>query len=74
MDVRVTPDLAGIDRVVEGRLAVSEVETAVAALRRGELVVLPTDTVYGLACSAGSESRRPTSTGSRAETRSSRRP
>ena len=33
----------------------SEIETAVAALRRGELVVLPTDTVYGLACSAGSE-------------------
>jgi L-threonylcarbamoyladenylate synthase len=28
---------------------------AVAALRRGELVVLPTDTVYGLACSAASE-------------------
>jgi len=33
---------------------VSEV-AAVAALRRGELVVIPTDTVYGLACTAGSE-------------------
>lgn len=30
-------------------------EDAVAALRRGELVVLPTDTVYGLACTAASE-------------------
>lgn len=28
------------------------VEAAVAALRAGELVVLPTDTVYGLACTA----------------------
>jgi L-threonylcarbamoyladenylate synthase len=34
---------------------VSEVETAVAALRRGDLVVLPTDTVYGLACAASDE-------------------
>ena len=33
----------------------SEIDTAVAAIRRGELVVLPTDTVYGLACTAGSE-------------------
>jgi L-threonylcarbamoyladenylate synthase len=30
---------------------VSGVEDAVAAIRRGELVVIPTDTVYGLACS-----------------------
>jgi L-threonylcarbamoyladenylate synthase len=29
---------------------VSSVEDAVAAIRAGELVVLPTDTVYGLAC------------------------
>jgi L-threonylcarbamoyladenylate synthase len=28
-----------------------DVEQAVAALRQGELVVIPTDTVYGLACS-----------------------
>ena len=28
----------------------SRVEEAVAALRAGALVVLPTDTVYGLAC------------------------
>lgn len=28
----------------------SSVEQAIAAIRRGELVVLPTDTVYGLAC------------------------
>jgi L-threonylcarbamoyladenylate synthase len=35
---------------------VSGAEVAVAALRRGELVVLPTDTVYGLACTAASES------------------
>jgi L-threonylcarbamoyladenylate synthase len=34
---------------------VSAIEPAVAALRRGELVVIPTDTVYGLACTAGSE-------------------
>ena len=33
----------------------SEIDTAVAAIRRGELVVLPTDTVYGLACTASSE-------------------
>ena len=33
----------------------SGTDTAVAALRRGELVVLPTDTVYGLACTAVSE-------------------
>jgi len=34
---------------------VSEVEAAIAALRGGDLVVLPTDTVYGLACIAESE-------------------
>jgi len=34
---------------------VTEVEIAVDALRQGGLVVLPTDTVYGLACVAASE-------------------
>ena len=51
----------------------SDVELAIAALRRGELVVIPTDTVYGLAANAdaanaaealyaakGREARRPT--------------
>jgi L-threonylcarbamoyladenylate synthase len=33
----------------------SAIEAAVAAVRRGGLVVLPTDTVYGLACDAASE-------------------
>lgn len=33
----------------------SEVEKAVAAIRAGALVVLPTDTVYGLACTPYSE-------------------
>lgn len=31
----------------------ADVEAAVGALRRGELVILPTETVYGLACDAG---------------------
>jgi L-threonylcarbamoyladenylate synthase len=31
----------------------ADVEAAVGALRRGELVLLPTETVYGLACDAG---------------------
>ena len=51
----------------------NDVELAIAALRRGELAVIPTDTVYGLAASAddayaaealyaakGREARRPT--------------
>ena len=51
----------------------SDVELAIAALRRGELAVIPTDTVYGLAANAddanaakalyavkGREARRPT--------------
>ena len=33
----------------------SEVEAAIAALRRGALAVIPTDTVYGLAASAADE-------------------
>ena len=33
----------------------SEVEDAVAALRAGRLVVIPTDTVYGLAADGASE-------------------
>ncbi len=37
----------------------SEVERAIAAIRAGELVVIPTDTVYGLACTPfGEESVR----------------
>ena len=31
----------------------ADVETAVSALSRGELVILPTETVYGLGCDAG---------------------
>jgi len=38
--------------VREGHDATAGVEAAVAALRRGELVVLPTDTVYGIAADA----------------------
>ncbi|HWG94885.1 MAG TPA: L-threonylcarbamoyladenylate synthase [Mycobacteriales bacterium] len=38
--------------VREGHDPVAGVEAAVAALRRGELAVLPTDTVYGLAADA----------------------
>ena len=34
----------------------SEVRRAVAAIRAGELVVIPTDTVYGLACAPDDES------------------
>jgi L-threonylcarbamoyladenylate synthase len=34
----------------------ADVEAAVGALRRGELVILPTETVYGLACHAGDAS------------------
>jgi L-threonylcarbamoyladenylate synthase len=45
-----TPDLAGRERVVEGTTPVSD--EAVAALRAGQLVVLPTDTVYGLCADA----------------------
>ncbi len=33
----------------------SSVEETVAAIRAGELVVIPTDTVYGLACAPGDE-------------------
>lgn len=33
----------------------SEVERAIAAIRAGEIVVIPTDTVYGLACDPNSE-------------------
>ncbi len=50
-----------------------DVERAVAALLAGELVVLPTDTVYGLAATAYREEPAGGSTGSRAATRSSRR-
>jgi release factor glutamine methyltransferase len=43
-EVRITADLTGIDRVVEG----ADRNEAVAALRTGKAVILPTDTVYGL--------------------------
>ena len=53
VEVRVTPDLAGIDRVVEGPTAVSDVDgDRRARSATGELAVLPTDTVYGLVCTA----------------------
>ena len=50
VDVAVRPDLAGRDRVLVGAAAVSEdpIAEAVAAARRGDLIVLPTDTVYGI--------------------------
>ena len=40
------------DRGTAEEPALSEVEAAVEALRRGELVILPTETVYGLAADA----------------------
>ncbi len=52
VDVLVTKDLAQRSRVVEGVSDVSTVGDVVAAIRAGELVVIPTDTVYGLACDA----------------------
>ena len=42
--------------VTDGRDASTGVDAAVTALQRGELVVLPTDTVYGIACDAFSPS------------------
>ncbi len=50
--MRITPDLAGIDRVVEGPATVIEIEGIAEQIRAGGLVVLPTDTVYGLVCTA----------------------
>ena len=41
------------DRRTTEERALSTVEAAVEALRRGELVILPTETVYGLAADAG---------------------
>lgn len=43
-DIRVTADLTGVERVVEG----ADRSEAVFALRTGQAVILPTDTVYGL--------------------------
>ena len=48
-EVAVIEDLAGRDRIVEGKTGV--IETAVDALNAGKIVVLPTDTVYGLCVS-----------------------
>ncbi len=42
--------------VTDGRDATGAVDAAVTALQRGELVVLPTDTVYGIAADAFSPS------------------
>lgn len=62
--VRVHPDLAGLDRAVVARrpggsplanrqgISSSSIEEAVDVLRAGGAVVLPTDTVYGLAVRA----------------------
>ena len=54
-DVRATADPAGRDRVVEGPPVTDTVTAAVAALRAGGAVVIPTDTVYGLAVLPESE-------------------
>ncbi|MCW2778316.1 MAG: threonylcarbamoyl-AMP synthase [Frankiales bacterium] len=44
--------MSTVHDVTEGRDATAGVEAAVTALQRGELVVLPTDTVYGIAADA----------------------
>ena len=55
-EVAATRDLAGPRPRRRGqRSAVTEVDAAVAAIRAGRLVVLPTDTVYGLAADGRSE-------------------
>ncbi len=43
-DVRITPDLSGRERVVEG----TNWNDALGALEAGQAVIIPTDTVYGL--------------------------
>ena len=50
--VTITRDLAGIERVVEGVLSMSDADAVVRAVADGHLAILPTDTVYGLACTA----------------------
>ena len=50
VDVCVTKDLAQREQGCRGPASVSTVGEAVAAIRAGELVVIPTDTVYGLVC------------------------
>jgi len=50
--VEVHPDLAGLDRAVVARWPSNSVDEAVDVLRAGGAVVLPTDTVYGLAVRA----------------------
>ena len=53
-DVAVTRDLAGRERVVEGRWHGDVERAAIDAIRAGEPVLLPTDGVYGL-CAAPSD-------------------
>ena len=50
--VRIEADLAGLDRVVVGRVPDRGPSAAIATLRAGGAVVVPTDTVYGLAVRA----------------------
>ena len=50
--VRIEADLAGLDRVVVGRVPEPGPSAAIASLRAGGVVVVPTDTVYGLAVRA----------------------
>ena len=44
--------MSTVHDVTDGRDATTAVEAAVTSLQRGELVVLPTDTVYGIAADA----------------------
>ncbi|HET9557273.1 MAG TPA: L-threonylcarbamoyladenylate synthase, partial [Actinomycetota bacterium] len=50
--VRIEADLAGLDRVVVGRVPDPVPSAAIATLRAGGAVVVPTDTVYGVAVRA----------------------
>jgi release factor glutamine methyltransferase len=50
--VRVEADLAGLERVVVGRVPDPAPSAAIATLRAGGAVVVPTDTVYGVAVRA----------------------
>ncbi|HEY5888191.1 MAG TPA: L-threonylcarbamoyladenylate synthase, partial [Acidimicrobiales bacterium] len=50
--VRVEADLAGLERVVVGRVPDLAPNAAIATLRAGGAVVVPTDTVYGVAVRA----------------------
>ena len=57
-EVRITPDLAGRDRVVEGRWAPTQSQRVIEAIEAGEPVLVPTDTVYGLCASLEETSGR----------------